>query len=189
MQAAQNYIYIVFVVLYMIYSVIKAGEKAAKQKPVVKDNNPQPVSSSQPQSAQTNIPPQKKEGDFKTILEDMFGGMPNVDADVTKPVQSPSKKVPEKQIPRSKPQSIFSKHNPIKKPAPASFQQKEKTSSVKTPQLPLKQKTPSQSTFSITSFADTRNIISEQDVVEEIDFEFDFRQAVIYSEILKRPNW
>ena len=188
MQAAQNYIYIVFVVLYMIYSVIKAGKKAAKQKPVVKDNNPQPVSSSQPQSAQTNIPPQKKEGDFKTILEDMFGGMPNVGKDVPTPVQSSSKKIPEKQIPRSKPQSIFSKPNPIKKTTNAS-QRKEKTSSVKTEILPTKPRPVSEPAFSILSAANTPSALSEREVVEETDFEFDFRQAVIYSEILKRPNW
>ena len=188
MQAAQNYIYIVFVVLYMIYSVIKVGKKAAKQKPVVKDNNPRPGSSSQPQSAQTNIPPQKKEGDFKTILEDMFGGMPNVGKDVPTPVQSSSKKIPEKQITKSRSQSIFSKPNPIKKTTNAS-QRKEKTSSVKTEILPTKPRPGSEPAFFILPAANTPPVLSEREVVEETDFEFDFRQAVIYSEILKRPNW
>ena len=59
MQASTNYIYIIFAVLYVIYSVIKASKKA-QQKSTTQNQKPQPSSTVQPPTA-SPLPKQKPE--------------------------------------------------------------------------------------------------------------------------------
>src|ERR1051326_1157546 len=98
MHAATNYIYIVFAVLYIIYSIIKAGRKAVQQKPSEKGTEPSSTVKP-PTSAPLPQPGSELGDDMKKMLEEILGKKPEI-------------KIPEKPI--SKPQPVPIKIQPKK---------------------------------------------------------------------------
>ena len=157
--------------IYVIYSIVKAGKKVSQNRPG-QNTKPVPPVSSHP--AETYSPPPKKEDDLKKILEDLLGEMPEV-------------KIPEKQKPQPKPSQVFSK------PAPAKI----------VPKHPKKEKLVTRYAKPVTPkkslSAESPHFVSHPEVVqkafqenvieEEVSVDFDIRQAVLYSEILKRPQY
>jgi len=172
MRADTNYIYILFAVAYVIYSIIKASKKA-QQKSATQNQKPLPSSTVQPPTA-SPLPKQKPEDDFKKMLEDLLGGNPEVE-------------IPEKQIPIPKQQPVTVKQQPAKI----------------APRHPKKEKLVTQVAKPITSkkslTAESAHFISDPEIIqkafqdiaveEETAIDFDIQQAVIYSEILKRPHY
>lgn len=166
-----NYIYIIFAVIYVIYSIVKAGKKVSQNRPK-QSSQPAPPASSQP--AETYSPPPQKEDDLKKMLEDLLGEIPEV-------------KIPEKQQSLPKSQPVFSKPAPAKVAPRHPKKDKSATSSAK----PL---TAEKSTISETpNFVSHPEVIQkafqENPVEDEASLDFDIWQAVIYSEILKRPQY
>ena len=154
MHATTNYIYIIFAVVYVIYSIIKAGKKVTKNRPTIDQ---------QPQSSPTVQPPIEKQPpqqDFKKMLEDLLGG-------------TQEEKIPEPQVIQPKPQPVAIKPQPTK--IVTHSEKKEKI-------IPshLHSKNPKEM---------PKKVFDEQVVVEEAEANFNFREAVIYSEILKRPEY
>src|ERR1035437_10394086 len=84
MHASTNYIYIIFPVIYVIYSIIKAGKKVTQNRPTI-DKQQQAQPTVQPSTA--TQPPQQ---DFKKMLEDLLGGVRE-------------EKIPEPQVPKVQP--------------------------------------------------------------------------------------
>lgn len=153
-KSAQDFIYILFAIVYIIYSVIKAGKKVAKNRPTV-DTKPKPVSP--PASPQ----PQPNE-DFKKVMEEMFGKLPEPK------VSQPQVQKPKPQISSAKPQPVKIKtHVPVKESRVLGTKTVKPLSPQPHPSL----------------------IKTETTEVEEEVVDFDFRKAIIFSEILKRPNW
>jgi len=167
-----NYIYIVFAVIYVIYSIIKASKKA-QQKPSKPNQKPQASPTVQPPTA-SPLPKQKPEEDFKKMLEDLMGEVPEI-------------KIPDKQIPKPKPQSATAK------PAPAKIAphhpKKEKLTAAEAKFVSAKTKTTSESTPFVSHPEILQQDFSNAVVEEESGMDFDIRQAIIYSEILKRPQY
>ena len=172
MHAAQNYIYIVFAVLYVIYSIIKAGKKAVKNKPNV---SPSPVSEKrdefkpvQPPVA-SPLPRQNQGDDMKKMLEELLGKNPEI-------------KIPEKQVANPK-------HEPVKiKPQPAKIVTHVKNIRATLSHVPSKTKEDAKS-FLSGEKQTAKKVFVETSVEEDRDIDFDIRQAIIYSEILKRPQY
>ena len=177
MQASTNYIYIIFAVAYAVYSIIKAGKKVTASRPTT-------TTTSEPQAEQTTSSQKKDEfkpvqpptatpvpefnpgGEIKKILEDLLGGKPdekNPEVKVPKSNQKHSSTKPPHHIEHPK---IISQ--PIEKAKPKSVQNEHLVSK---PQ------------------AVSKKVIAESIIEEEPEVDFDFRQAVIYSEILKRPEY
>src|SRR5437868_1074691 len=102
MHAAQNYIYIVFVILYIIYSIVKAVKKASGQNPETK--MPEPASTVRPPAT----PPVPNTGDaMKKMLEDLLG-VPRENAPDQQAPQTKSQPVPVKSPVRQKAASLSS---------------------------------------------------------------------------------
>ena len=162
MHAATNYIYIVFAIIYIIYSIIKAGKKATQQKPLQKKSEGAPTV-----KPPTSSPFPQPGDDMKKMLEEILGkkNIPDTNPLPTKPQPIPVKPAPKKIIvPEKKVKAVHS-HTPSKrKEAPVPFLQKEK-------QVPPK-------FFSVEAVK-----------IEEQEIDFDIREAIIYSEILKRPEY
>ena len=179
MQASTNYIYIIFAVVYVIYSIIKAGKKVTQNRPTIegqplpKDSAGQPSPTVQPPTA-TPLPQQ----DFKKMLEDLLGGVPEE--------KIPQPQVPKVQAPVHKPEpvKITIRHTPKRETAAVP---REKPLSAKPANLAEKTSHP--------QFYETaKKVFAEPVAVEEAGpdnyrEDIDIRQAIIYSEILKRPNW
>ena len=166
MHAAQNYIYIVFAVLYIIYSIIKATKKASQQKSVTQNQKPQSSPTVQPPT----VSPTPNPGDeMKKMLEDFLGGNPEV-------------KIPEKQIPKLKPQPISIK------PLPAKIITHAKKEKAIASHIPSKTQKPEKPFLTGDQYVSKKKFI-ESEVEEEPVIDFDIRQAIIYSEILKRPQY
>lgn len=165
MSGDTDYIYIILAIAYVIYSIIQAGKKVSKNRPTVtKKSEPTTVHQPKPQ-------PPKEEDTFKKIFEELFGEIPKVE-------------VPEEQ-------ATPSKHQPVEeKPAPAKIMQKQhinqKLGSKEKKEPFIKEKPQEEFTHRPEliqmAFANTHQ-------EETIETDFDIRQAVIHSEILKRPNW
>ncbi|MEK6614721.1 MAG: hypothetical protein AABZ32_01215 [Bacteroidota bacterium] len=173
MQASTNYIYIIFAVLYVIYSVIKASKKA-QQKSTTQNQKPQPSSTVQPPTA-SPLPKQKPEDDFKKMLEDLLGGAPEI-------------KIPERQIPKVESQTIPIKPHPVK--ISTHSPQKEKVITAPTKPFSIKPKITSEKVPFIKHSESAPKVFAEPMHEEESGVDnFDIREAIIYSEILKRPNW
>lgn len=167
-----NYIYIVFAVIYVIYSIIKASKKA-QQKPSAQNQKPNPSSTVQP-PADSPLPKQKPEDDFKKMLEDLMGEVPEI-------------KIPNKQIPKPKPQPVSAKPPPAK--IAPHHPKKEKLTAAAAKFISAKPKTASDSIPFVSHPEILQKGLTAEVVEEESGEDFDIRQAVIYSEILKRPNW
>jgi len=170
MHAETNYIYIVFAVLYIIYSIVKAVRKNAQQKPAPTKSQPSPTV--QPPTA-SPLPKQKPEDDFKKMLEDLMGGNPEV-------------KIPDTQIPKVKPQPVFIKPQPAK--IATHHPRKEKLTTSHAKFISAKPKTTSASTPFVSHPEIVQKTFAEPDE-EEATIDFDIRHAIIYSEILKRPQY
>ena len=146
MKADTNYIYIILVMVYIIYNIIKAGKKAAKNRPVVVAKNPQQTDTDMP--ANPKNPQPTAEEEFKKIMEQMLGKLPEM---------------PKKQIHQPKHQQAKITHAlPIEKILPQ-----------KTKHLSDRQNAPMQQSL----------VLQEQKPI----IDFDLRQAIIFSEILKKP--
>ena len=94
MHASTNYIYIVFAILYVIYSIIKAGKKASQQKPVPKKTEPAPTV-----RPPTSSPLPNPGDNMKKMLEGILGKKPEL-------------KIPEKQN-KSQPVLVKTQHTKI----------------------------------------------------------------------------
>lgn len=164
-----NYIYIIFAVLYIIYSIIKAGKKVSKNRPTV-EKQPQQTQTVQPPTA---IPLPRKEDDFKKMLEDLMGGVPEIE-------------IPEKQIIKPKPQPVTVKPQPAK--IAPHHPKKEKLTTSQSKFISAKPKTTSASIPFVSHPEIVQKTFAET-VEEESSIDFDIRQAIIYSEILKRPQY
>ena len=154
-----SYVYIIFAVIYVIYNVIKAGKKAAGN-PIGKQ--PQPSPTVQPPVART-LPEDIKGVDLKKMLEELLG--------------VPQEKMPEKQI--VKPAPVI--------PAVKKNQQipKKETKPVYEPM----HKDPVHSVLSQAHPKVVKKVVPEVVPEAEAEVEFDIRQAIVYSEILKRPEY
>ncbi|MFI5164624.1 MAG: hypothetical protein ACHQHP_05190 [Bacteroidia bacterium] len=170
MHAAQNYIYIIFAVLYIIYSIVKAAKKVTQNRPTI-DKQPQQSPAVKPPTA-SPLPEQTKEIDFKKLLEDLLGG-------------NPEEKNPEPKIPE--PSRISEKPQPVK--IHAQVPKKEQPSYQSLKHVSEKPKITSDK-ISLTKHPHAApKVFTEPVVEEEQEVDFDIRQAVIYSEILKRPEY
>lgn len=170
MHAATNYIYIIIAVLYIIYSIIKAAKKAAQQKPVQKKSEPAPVVKPPASSPLPN-----PGDDMKKMLEEILGKTPEV-------------KIPDKHpdtYREPKPHPI-----PVRtKPAKISHQaiKKEKAAVSHMPAKSVPKTEPH--TFLPSEHISSKPVFQEPVLEEEVSLDFDLRQAIIYSEILKRPQY
>jgi len=166
MHAAQNYIYIVFAILYIIYSIVKAGKKANQQKSATK--KPEASPTVQPPTA-SPIPSKTPGDDLKKMLEEMLGGVPKA-------------KIPEKQVAQSKPEPVKIKSQPAKIVTHA---KKVKATLSHAPSKTKEEAKP----FLAGEKAASKKVFAEVVAEEEPAIDFDIRQAIIYSEILKRPQY
>lgn len=179
MQAAQNYIYIVLAVLYVIYSIIQAGKKMAKNKPTVSaPSDPQRKEEFKPVQPPSSapLPQHDTAGDLKKMLEDLLGGGPQEEIPEKhseRPVIPPAKPIPQPRQERPVPAKIVTHSTAVKAtPSHSSSQTKNETKSFLSGEKKTKEKV-------------TQEIVQE----EEPSIDFDVRQAIIYSEILKRPQY
>jgi hypothetical protein len=184
MHAEQNYIYIVFAVLYIIYSIVQAARKGKKQKQAAAPPN------KTGQRAQTVRPPASEPAphsgdDIKRMLEDLLGGSPEVpvpekQAANPRPVQA-SKEFPsgrglsgQPAAAMREPAKLASAHSRREKrvtPAPIPFIKEESPHFISHPEI-------------------VQQVFAPVEVKEEeAAVDFDIRQAVLYSEILKRPQY
>lgn len=163
-----NYLYIIFAVVYVIYSIIKAGKKVTKNRPTI-DPTRQPSPTINPPTS-SPIPEQSGGDELKKMLEEMLGG-----GDETE-------EIPEKPVLQPKPVPVFEKPKPIEvktrpQPKPRPVLSEEKPS------------TPAHAPAFIAHPEVVKQAFSEPLSEEEAGNDFDVRQAVLYSEILKRPQY
>ena len=172
MQAEQNYIYILFAALYIIYSIVKAVKKNSQPPPVPQKKPGQPAPTVQPP---VSSPAPNPGDEMKKMLEELLGGSPEVD-------------VPEKQVVKPRVQPVSSR------PAPAKIAphhpKKEKLTTQPIKPLASKQAVTAERTHFVSHPELTQKAFAETQITEEeTPVDFDIRQAVIYSEILKRPQY
>ena len=168
MKAGTNYIYILFAVVYFIYTIVKAGKKATQQKQAA----PKLESTSTVRPPTASPGPQQHPGDdLKKMLEELLGGVPEA-----RPAEKKIHKAepvimwpePAKIIPQAKKEKTAPSHFATKaKEETSSFLAGEK-------QIPKK-------VFAL--------VAEERQDTDSYSDDFDIRNAVIYSEILKRPEW
>jgi hypothetical protein len=181
MQASTNYIYILFAVAYAIYSVIKAGKKVTANRPTTTSSNPTPATEQsrdefnpvKPPTA-TPIPNPSFGDDLKKVLEGLMGE----NKEVNQPellAPKPKQQIATEKPKHRQPESRF--HSAENQKINTHLLEKEKLKSVQTEQVTVKSKP----VF--------RNAIVEPGVDEQKEVNFDLRQAIIYSEILKRPEY
>lgn len=165
-----NYVYVLFVIGYIIYNVIKASKKVTANRPG--QNRPDPSAPAPAVPPSEPIPAPSKEDEVKKMLEELFGGVP----EVRKPKQ-PAQPVP---VPVAKPKTP----RPSRKAAPASAR------------VPLTKPLMTKS----TETAIESKFIAHPEVLEPLSItpvaeeepvrpDFDLKQAILYSEILKRPAY
>jgi hypothetical protein len=164
----EEYIYILFAVAYIIYSVIKGAKKVAKNKPVVSEKK----SVQQPATRPEQKPVSRTGDEFKKILDEMLGEVPEVI-------------IPEKQKPVPRPQPVSSGTPKTRQPKISLFKNEYlKKSKTLKPEAAPKPFLPAEKHKRVTETKEPVFFAEEEPV-----FEFDARKAIIYSEILKRPGW
>jgi len=177
MHASQNYIYIILTVVYVIYSIIKAGKKVTQnrpkvdQQPLTKESSGQPSPTVQPQT-ETPLPQQ----DFKKMLEDLLGG-------------APEEKIPEPQVPKV--QAPIQKTKLVKTSL-QNTHKKEIVTDTHSKLFTAKSHHTSDKNTHSQLYESAKKTFEEPAVLEESPDnrdDFDIRQAIIYSEILKRPEY
>lgn len=162
-----NYLYIIFAVVYVIYSIIKAGKKVTQNRPTV-NKGPQPSPTVQPPTARPE--PSDTGGDeIKKMLEELLGG-------------GEEETVPEKQVLIPKPQPVQQKPKTVR---PVSHAQQKPVQ----PAYQTRQKEPIAPAAFRAHPEIVQKVFNEPVQEEEVAIDFDIRQAVIYSEILKRPQY
>lgn len=159
----EDYIYILLAVVYILYSIIRGAKKVSKNRPTVSEKKPVP------QPAPQRKPVTEPGEDFKKILEE-FLGTPSADTlttaekNIPKPVPQPAKILPRIRE-KAKPKTV--------QPSPFLDTDIKKTKK-----------------SAETHHHITQKIFSEPVVAEETpSVDFDIRQAIIFSEILKRPQY
>ena len=164
MHAEQNYIYIVFAVLYIIYSIVKGAKKVKANRPGTKPVQP---AQSRPVNPPASPIPGKGD-DLKELLEQVLGKPP-----VAEPTPQPVTTVKPKSVsPRHHEKSgkAIQSHLPSRSAKKAKpFLQGEHF--VHEPEKP------------VITFAET------EEQAPLLRDEFDLRKAIIFSEILNRPKY
>ena len=168
MHASTNYIYIAFAILYVIYSIIKASKKTTQQK--TETIKPEQHPTVQPPVAPP-IPQKQPGDDLKKMIEDLLG-------------------VPQQNTPPPQPAMDHNtKPEPLKiKPQPAKIVLHEKKERAVPSHIPSKTKETAKPFLTGEKKASPK-VLQEVVAEEEQTEDFDIRRAVIYSEILKRPEW
>ena len=194
MQAGTNYIYIVFAVLYVIYSIIKAGKKTARQKPATQKREPDPTVHPRLPSKEimdggqdpTASPlPQSNPGDdLKKMLEELLGGVPEIKTTEKQPDPDREQK-PEPAKIKPQPAKIVTHAQKIKA-APSHIPSPKGKASPKTKE---EEKTFLSGEKKISKKVFTQAAVGAEQDSDADPEDFDIRRAVIYSEILKRPEW
>ncbi|TAL60047.1 MAG: hypothetical protein EPN85_08085 [Bacteroidetes bacterium] len=164
-----NYLYIIFAVVYVIYSIVKAGKKVTQNRPTI-DKKPHPSPTVQPPTA-SPLPENNSGDELKKMLEDLLGG-------------GAEDEIPEKQILKPKPQVVYEKPPPVKMQPPVPRKEK-----LATYQTQAKPKVTSPAPAFVAHPEIVQKVFMERVPEEESGIDFDIRQAVIYSEILKRPQY
>ena len=162
-----NYLYIIFAVVYVVYTIIKAGKKVTQNKPTI-DKRPQASPTVRPPVASPN--PQQNPGeDLKKMLEDLLGGGAQED-------------VPQAEVLKPRLTVVHEKPKPVKAAVPAPRKEK-----------PVAHQATPQSVPAAPAFRAHPEVLQKSlnETIEEEEtvIDFDIRQAVIYSEILKRPQY
>lgn len=157
-----NYLYVIFAVVYVIYSIIKAGKKVTQNRPTI-DKKPQSSPTVNPPTS--SLPEPAGGDDFKKILEELLGAGGEEEV----PETAPRKAEPLPAVPV--------------KPA-ANFLKKDKP--VVSPNIP---KAAVPATAFVAHPEIVEKVFSQKTEQEESEIDFDIRQAVLYSEILKRPEY
>jgi hypothetical protein len=153
-----NYGPIIFAVIYIAYSIIKAGKKVTGNRPVI-EKRPQSPPVVQPPVAR---PAKDSGGEIRKMLEDLMG--------------VPSGQIAEKKAP-AKPQRV-----PVQKASYVPRKEKQESYSMQPEEM-----APAAEFVSHPEVL--RKAFTENAQEEETGVDFDIRQAIIYSEILKRPEY
>jgi hypothetical protein len=115
---------------------------------------------------------------FKKVLEELFGEIPNVE-------------VPQKQVPTPQARSVDSKPDPVK--VIPGHPQKEIFVSSKAKGKKINEAEKTQKEFKphpeVVQMAFAEDFEKQEETTSAPPFDFDIRQAIIYSEILKRPQY
>ena len=179
MKADVNYLYILFAIAYVIYSIIKAGKKVSKNRPTI---NKQPYSNPADQQP-TQLPPRQEKttgDDFKKMLEELLGG--GTEEDIPEKYPDTYQEKPQQEI-------ILEKPQPVKVFTPPP--KKEKRSVYKAQSTAAESKTSAEMPHFVSHLEATASLPVQTILEGEMSgkYEFDIRQAIIYSEILKRPQY
>ncbi|HEY4798998.1 MAG TPA: hypothetical protein VII99_07985 [Bacteroidia bacterium] len=185
MQASANYIYIVFAVVYIIYSIIKAGKNVTKNRPTVNPPSDEESTTKRKEEYKPVQPPVSSPvpnpGDeLKKMLQEVLGKVPEV------PVPPVSGKSPEKSVLKPKLQPVVAKPQPTAHKLHSN--KKEKTASMQW-KVKEKEKLKESASSNLQPKPSTLKVSAEPVVEQEAGIDFDIRQAIIFSEILKRPNY
>lgn len=159
----------------MIYSVFKAGKKVVKNRPTIEGQSlPKESTEQSPTTVQPPTASPLPQQDFKKMLEDLLGG-------------APEEKNPEPKAFQPKQQPIALK--PLRKES-VGQPTKIVTQSAKKEKIVLPHATAKNHKEEIKLTKEkTAKISTEPVVMEETGFNFDIREAIIYSEIMKRPEY
>lgn len=149
----------------------------SKNRPTVSQNPPsQNREEYKPVQPPAASPLPDTGNEIKKMLEDLLGGAPEV-------------KIPEEQVPQIKPQPVSIK------PQPAKISTHAKKEKALVSHSPSKtQKAGAKSFLTGEKLVTSKKIFIEPELEEESASDsyrddFDIRQAIIYSEILKRPQY
>jgi hypothetical protein len=159
MESGKNYIYILFAIGYAIYSIIKAGKKANANRQSTEKQSQETPAVNPPVSSSVPKPGE----DMRKMLEDLLGGPRD-------------EKTPEVVLPKPKHKQPVPYHMEHAKIVSHSFDK------VKTPVVPEKQVMDKPKIV-------PQKVAAEPAVEQSAAPDFDIRQAIIFSEILKRPQY
>ncbi len=190
MHAAQNYIYILFAVLYIIYSLVKAVKKNAKHPPVSSSNPPaQKKDEYKPVQPPVSSPAPDPGEDIRKMLEQVLGRNQESKAPEKKTVASKQHTGQLKTPPKLTRQQWATKETPTSRDdEKKSFHKDRKEKADLAHKTEMHHR--SERTFLSGEQVLPKKVFSEMAIAdEETAVDFDFRQAVIYSEILKRPQY
>jgi hypothetical protein len=170
MQAGTNYIYILFAVAYAVYSIIKAGKKVTANRPTIDKDQGQSPAVKPP----TESPIPNAGDDMKKMLQDLLGGSPEEKTPEAHPDNSRELR-PQPVFERPKHQQPVPHHMEHTKTVSHTFD-KAKAQAIQEKHVDKPKTVP-------------KKIFAESTADNETTPDFDIRQAIIYSEILKRPEY
>lgn len=176
MKADVNYLYILFAIAYVIYSIIKAGKKVSKNRPpITKQPSSGPIDQ---QPAKSPHHERTSGDDFKKMLEELLG-VP----DEKVPEQYPDtyQDTPQQEVIAEKPRPAKGITSVPKKAKQAVYKSKSEESTLSSGTAHFV------SPPEVTGSTPVQSIVLEEEASHKYDF--DIRQAIIYSEILKRPQY